>query len=273
MANFRLPGLLDGSIHTLEYHVTTLQRAFTAPPGTLHPHHAVQRHKHKHKAANKAKAHAVAIPTATKSTLTEADFQAAADALGPGISPAIVHAFAHVESGGKSGFGPSGLPIIAYEGHKFREFTGGIYDNNKDHPFLSYKYKKKAGAEWKHNNADQATAWKTLKEAMALNHKAALKATSWGMFQVMGFNHRMCGFKKVDDFVAAMKASEKSQLLAFVEFCKHNKALVKAMQDKNFAGMAKAYNGPDYGDYDRRMEKAYKKYSGADQPKQASAPR
>src|SRR4051794_5104525 len=90
--------------------------------------------------------------------LTEADFDEAARTLGAGVSPAIIRAFAEVESGGKSGFGPEGLPVIAYEGHIFRKYTNKAYD--QDHPLLSYKYAMKAGPEWKTNNKDQATAWK-----------------------------------------------------------------------------------------------------------------
>lgn len=198
---------------------------------------------------------------ATATTLKDADYQGAAEALGSGVSVAIIRAFAEVESGGKSGFGPAGLPVIAYEGHHFRKNTNKKYD--KTHPNLSYPYTKKAGPQWKKNNKDQKTAWKTLEDAMALNHDAALQACSWGMFQVMGFNFRTCGYKNVDDFVAAMKAGERGQLEAFVGYCKSTPRLTQALVDKNFALMAKLYNGADYGDYDKKIEKAFKKHGGA----------
>lgn len=89
--------------------------------------------------------------------LTEASFKAAAEALEPGVQVAMIRAFADVESGGKSGFDPSELPIIAYEGHWFRKYTKGKYD--KSHPLLSYPYKKKAGPEWQANNRNQDSAW------------------------------------------------------------------------------------------------------------------
>jgi hypothetical protein len=43
--------------------------------------------------------------------------------LGPGIDPLLVRALVQVESDGSSGFGPDGLPLIAYEGHWFRRLT------------------------------------------------------------------------------------------------------------------------------------------------------
>lgn len=201
-----------------------------------------------------------AAATVTGGTLTAADFETAAQALGAGIPAALVRAFAEVESGGKSGFGPEGLPVIAYEGHTFRKLTGGKFD--AAHPLLSYPYKMKAGPEWRQNNKTQATAWATLKQAMALDADAAQQACSWGMFQVMGFNFQACGFKTVADFVAAMSAGEAGQLRAFVGFCKGLRGMPAAMAGKDFPKMATLYNGADYGDYDQRIARAYKKYGG-----------
>jgi len=260
MAQFRLPGPLCKFLGALEIDAGTLCRQASPRPGTVDHTHPPAPHHHRHKRHHHAKSAMVLARAAGTSKISAAEFEAAAWQLGGGISAALVHAFADVESGGKSGFGPSGLPVIAFEGHWFRKFTHKVYD--LDHPFLSYPYAKKAGPEWVHNNKDQATAWKTLEEALAIDHEAALKSCSWGMFQVMGFNHASCGYKTLDDFVAAMKAGEAGQLLAFVGFCKSTPACLEAMQKKDFKGMAIGYNGPDYGDYDKRIERAYKKYVG-----------
>jgi hypothetical protein len=202
----------------------------------------------------------LAIPVAGVTKLVDADFEDAAKKLGPGVSAAIIHAFATVESGGKSGFGPEGLPIIAYEGHIFRTSTNRKYD--KTHRLLSYRYVKKAGPEWQVNNKDQKTAWRTLCEAAALDYDAALKACSWGMFQVMGFNFKSCGYTSVSDFVQAMKAGERGQLDAFVGYCKDTDGIVEALKKPDYKQLATLYNGKDYGDYDQRIEKFYKKYGG-----------
>jgi hypothetical protein len=192
--------------------------------------------------------------------LGDSNYAAAAAALGPGVQVAMIRAFAEVESGGKSGFGPSGLPIIAYEGHIFRRYTKGAFDQSN--PQLSYPYRKKAGPEWQANNKNQETAWKTLNAAMALDHEAALLACSWGMFQVMGFNYKACGYPDVDAFVAKMKAGQQGQLDAFVGFCKATNGLPQALAARNFVLCATLYNGKDYGDYDKRIEKAFRKYGG-----------
>lgn len=158
----------------------------------------------------------IGSPGAAGRKLAAQDFVEAAARLGAGVEPALVHAIADVESGGKSGFGPGGLPIIAYEGHIFRKYSHRAYDQS--HPILSYPYRVKAGPKWQTNNKDQATAWKSLKVAADLDHNAALMACSWGMFQVMGFNYEACGYTTVDEFVEVMKAGEKGQLNAFVGF-------------------------------------------------------
>lgn len=190
--------------------------------------------------------------------LTEQDFVAAAAALGAGIEPELVHAVADVESGGRSGFNAAGLPVIAYEGHRFRKLTGGIYD--RTHPLLSYPYVKNAGWQWQTNNAGQVKAWETLNRAAALNHDAALLSCSWGMFQVMGDNFGKCGYSGVDAFVAAMKTSEGKQLEAFVAYCRKTPGMIPALRTKNFEGIARAYNGNDVAIYAGKFRRAYAKY-------------
>lgn len=100
-------------------------------------------------------------------TLSDTDFQNAAKQLGSGISVNVIRAFAPVESGGRSGFGPAKLPIIAFEGHQFRKYTKHIYD--QAHPLLSYVYVRKAGPQWQVNNKDQVKAWETMATAFALD--------------------------------------------------------------------------------------------------------
>lgn len=189
--------------------------------------------------------------------LTDEDFKQAAIKLGNGIPVELIKAFAIVESGGRSGFGPEGLPVIAFEGHLFRDYTRQKYDAT--HPNLSYPYVEKAGKEWKINNKDQVTAWKTLTMAMELDVDAALMCCSWGMFQVLGANHWMTGHRTVQKFVEEVKSGEVGQLNIFVEYCKKKSGMMAALKSKDFRNMAFLYNGKHYGDYDVKIANAYKK--------------
>ena len=55
-------------------------------------------------------------------------------------------------------------------------------------------------------------------KAIALNRTAALKSTSWGLGQVMGFNAAKVGFANVNALVTASQESEDAQLGAMVAF-------------------------------------------------------
>lgn len=189
--------------------------------------------------------------------LTEADFQRAAKRLKCSV-PAI-KAVAEVESRGE-GFYPDGFPTILFERHKFRSFTKGRYNNS--HPHLS-------GDQGGYGKAGRNQRNK-FSEAFALNPEAAMKSCSWGKFQIMGFNHKVCGYDTVGEFVDAMKESEGKHLDAFVAFVIYN-GLDKHLRHLNWASFAEGYNGKDYAinRYDKKMAKAYERYlrsSGGDNP-------
>ena len=185
--------------------------------------------------------------------LVLADFEKAARDLG--CETAAVRAVAEVESGGRTGFDASKRPKILFEIHLFRSNTKGRYD--RSHPHLSAPYKSKLRrASYK---KDQ---WKVIGEAFALDPTAAVKSASWGMFQVLGSNYKICGWKTVRQFVADMFVSEGQHMRAFLGFCKANN-LVRHLKTKSWASFARGYNGPDYASnaYDTKMAAAYKRYS------------
>jgi len=78
----------------------------------------------------------------------------------------------------------------------------------------------------------------------------------------MGFNFGSCGYKTVFEFVAALKINAGNQLKAFVSFCSQSPSLMKAMKNKDYVGMARGYNGDDYGNYDVLIKKAYDALEG-----------
>lgn len=162
---------------------------------------------------------------------------------------AALMAVASVESRG-AGFDENDRIILRFEGHKFRQFTRGKYDQS--HPHLSYPYRVQHLKQ--HGYA-------AFNEAFQLDQTAALLATSFGMFQPMGFTHEEAGFDNVHEFVDFLKVSEKNQLIVFVAMVKFRK-LTDEIQRKDFAGFAKNYNGERYKDnnYDVKMERAYKRF-------------
>lgn len=184
-----------------------------------------------------------------KRTLTNADFCRAAARLKCEV--AAIKAVSFVESRG-NGFYSDGFPVILFERHIFRKYTQGRY--NRSHPHLS-------GPAGNYGAAGQNQR-KKFNEAFALNPEAAMKSCSWGKFQIMGFNHDVCGFSSVGAFVDAMKESEGRHLDAFVQFVISNN-LARFLRALAWASFAKGYNGAGYAKnyYDTKMASAYARFS------------
>lgn len=183
--------------------------------------------------------------------LQESDFSRAASILG--VEVATIKAVASVESRG-NGFLPNGLPKILFEGHWFSKFTNHTFDTTN--PTLSYK---KWTKKYYKGGVEEYTRYNVAK---ALNSDAALKSTSWGKFQIMGFNYSKCGYTSVITFVNDMHKSEGYQLSAFVKFLKST-SLDTHLKSKNWAAFAKGYNGSKYAEnkYDIRLRQAYNAFS------------
>jgi hypothetical protein len=167
-----------------------------------------------------------------------------------GCEIAAIQAVAEVESRG-DGFLPDNRPKILFERHIFSRETGRKFDSK--YPDIS---SKKTGGY-----LGGSREYDRLEKAFNLDAEAALKSASWGRFQIMGFNYRACGFKSVEQFVDAAKASEDQHLMAFVGFVKENH-LDDELRRKDWAKFARGYNGPAYqkNQYDIKMAQAYKKY-------------
>lgn len=181
--------------------------------------------------------------------LTEQDWKEAARELGVDV-PAI-KAIAEVESP-RGAFYPSGEPTMLFERHKFHKFTNGKW--SKSHPALSNP--KPGGYGLFSEQPDR------LSQAAKLDRVAALKSTSFGKFQIMGFNHELAGFPVLQDFINAMWAGERSQLKAFVNFIK-NAGIAQALRSHDWETVAYRYNGPMHAanDYVGKLKSAYQKYS------------
>jgi hypothetical protein len=127
----------------------------------------------------------------------------------------------------------------------------------EQHPGVVYK-------EWTNKHyAGGAVEYIRLTTAESIHRMAALRSASWGMFQIMGFNHKQCGFTSVADYVAAMQRSEGEQLQAFAHFVQHDTSMLNCLQKLDWAAFARAYNGPSYAanKYDERLAAAYKRFS------------
>lgn len=169
--------------------------------------------------------------------LSRADLAQAAETLDVPID--VVKAVARVESGGRSGFlEKTDLPVILFEGHVFHRETGGAHDGT--HPDISHPKWTKA-----HYRGGRAE-YDRLRRAIGAGGgkpEAALKSASWGMFQIMGFNHGRAGYGSVVEMVNDLATGEDAQLGAFIRFLRADRVMIRALRGRDWTGFALRYNG------------------------------
>jgi hypothetical protein len=90
--------------------------------------------------------------------------------------------------------------------------------------------------------AGQAVEWRAYGVAAAIDQSAAIRATSWGVAQILGDHWRRCGFACPAAFVAAQQ-SEAGQLDTFARFVRGDPALLAALVAHDWRAFAARYNG------------------------------
>jgi hypothetical protein len=113
---------------------------------------------------------------------------------------------------------------------------------------------------WQSNRVgDQVTEWEAFNSAFAVDAEAAMKSTSIGMMQLMGFHYEAIGFKKVGELWDFAKESEYNQVLLAIKWIKTVRPLDVAIRNKDWKDIAYYYNGANYRtyQYDTRLMVAY----------------
>lgn len=179
--------------------------------------------------------------------ISEEDYIKAAKVLDCDV--AAIKAFAKVESRG-SGFLPDGRPVILFERHIFHRMLKQKGITCDDTSICSTRTGGYLGGSKEHDR---------LEKAVKIDREAALQSASWGMFQVMAFNWKLCGYTSLQDFINAAYRSEADHLNMFVGFIKANRTLLEAVRNKNWDIAARIYNGPGYkkNAYDVKLARAY----------------
>lgn len=177
-----------------------------------------------------------------------------------GVDRASIQAIQAVESNG-SGFLSDGRCTLLFERHIFyRELSQalGVATAKRQQALNPDICNPVTGGYL--GGAREYPRWT---KAQTIHPTAALRSASYGMFQIMGFNHGACGFADVFSFVAAMNQDEDQQLLAFCRFIKANKLMHQALKDRNWATFARLYNGPAYAknQYDVKLAQAYRRFA------------
>lgn len=172
------------------------------------------------------------------------------------LDPATIKAVIKVESRG-SGFDDNSRPVILFEGHIFWRELKKIGMNPKT---LQRSNEDIVYPRWvrEHYQGTPIGEFDRLRRAQAIHPEAALRSASWGMFQIMGFNHKASGFDDIQSFIDAMYASEYEHIKAFISFLK-SENIYRYLKAKDWANFARRYNGPAYkkNGYDWKLKVAF----------------
>jgi N-acetylmuramidase/Putative peptidoglycan binding domain len=186
---------------------------------------------------------------------TEDSVEQAADLLG--VDRHTILAITEVETAG-CGFLADRRPQILFERHIFHRLTGGQFDAIC--PGISAP---SSGGYGKGG----AYQYQRLELAMHLDAEAALRSTSWGMGQTMGFNAGLVGYQSTAAMIEAFAACEHAQLIAIARFCK-KRGLADELRALDWIAFAHAYNGPNFSanDYDSKLRACYQRLKNGNGP-------
>ena len=140
-----------------------------------------------------------------------------------------------------------------------------------DHPTVRFecvRYNKRVSSQdqvpcdtstYKYGSAKD-TGLTAFKNALEKDRSEAIRQTSFGLGQVMGFNYERAGYSSEEDFYIAM-FREEEQVKAFLNFVISDDAILSELKkdDTNWAVIAENYNGEDYAtnNYDTKLENTY----------------
>lgn len=161
-------------------------------------------------------------------------------------------AFIEVESGGK-GFNTDGKIMIQFEPSWMKKLA----------PYTP-------SGKWNLNKIEvQSKEWIAFNDAFAKNPDGAMKSTSIGLGQIMGFHYKRLGFSTVGEMWDHAKKGLKEQVEQIALFIISDNNLLTALKKKDWHTVASIYNGSGYlklaqrigrEPYNISLRKAYERY-------------
>jgi hypothetical protein len=177
-----------------------------------------------------------------------------------GLEPALLKAVQLVEAGGRDGFLPDGRPQILFEGHiMYKELRAKFGIDKAKEGFK--KYPEVIYPKWdKTKYLGGGLEYRRLEKAESVDSECAMKSASWGIFQIMGQNYKLCGCKDVFEFVDKMRESHASQLRLGYHFM-YNSGLIKPLKEPDWEKFARGYNGPGQVEYySQKLKNGYENF-------------
>ena len=159
-----------------------------------------------------------------------------------GLDAIVLTAIIETESSGKGFYGEgskySNKCLVRFEPDYFEKFAG---EKAFFIPLSVSSQEAKGNKEF--------TGREAYEKALIQSPGSAIKATSFGLGQIMGFNYERVGFLTLRGFADTMEVNEYEQILALINFITADKLLVEAIRNKNFDVIAGLYNGEKQATY------------------------
>jgi hypothetical protein len=174
-----------------------------------------------------------------------------------GVDAATLRAVLEVETAG-AGFDARNRLKLLFEPHIFYKQLGpGRKRDEAVRRGLAYP---KAGTR---PYPPLSKRYDQISEAMAIDEVAALNSASWGLPQIMGFNHKAAGFPSAKAMVESMLEGEDQQLEAFANLLSDWK-LAASLRKRDWRTFSLRYNGKNAlrNGYDRKIAADFEKFSG-----------
>ena len=124
--------------------------------------------------------------------------------------------------------------------------------------------------KWSVNKAEvQSKEWIAFNDAFSKNPIVAMKSTSIGLGQIMGFHYQRLGYKTVGEMWDDAKKGIDRQVWQLVKFIETDKNLKIALMNAEWTKVATIYNGAKFRElslcynrtpYDEAMKTAYEKF-------------
>ena len=154
-----------------------------------------------------------------------------------GVGEDVIHAVLDVEARGR-GFDSQNRLTMLFEPHVFwRELGPGAKRERAVREGLAYR-------RWGERKYPR-DSYPRLIAACAIDEEAALRSASFGLAQIMGFNHRLVGFETARAMVEHLAEGEAEQLEVMVEFIEAA-GLDDELREMDWRGFARGYNGAGY---------------------------
>lgn len=184
-----------------------------------------------------------------------------------GIDTVAVLAVWYVESSGAQFV--ANRAILRFENHKFYKYWGRANLAEFDRHFQfgghagidgkshsKHRVRLTGTGPWMQFHGTQQREYEVFDLAARLGGaEAASLSASYGGPQIMGFNHRSCGYADANSMRLAFQADERWQVLGFFDFCNANR-LLDLIAAHRWQAFSDAYNG-DGATHGALMRDAY----------------